>query len=237
MHRVAAAGELRGERLEHPEVAGVVEDEQDPARGHGALVDEHAALAGPVHPLLEILAPAEALEHEQAAQEILGEQRHVRRVRLEVGREVEQRLRVGVEPSGHVDEAGGGAAELLYRLAHLDHGQVLEHLAADHEVERPLRDMRLGDVADQDPVAHLGRRELARGRAEVDPLDLDPELGQEEHQESGPAADVEHAGGLEDLFDQRRVPVLDAAARLQLVAVALLAPVGGEVLVVVVLRR
>jgi hypothetical protein len=112
---------------------------------------------------------------------------------------------------------------------------VLEHLAADDEIGRPLRDVRLGDVSDQDLVAHLRRRELARGRAEVDPLDLDPELGEEEHQEPGPAADVQHAPGREDIPDQRRVAVLDSAARLQLVAVALLAPVGGEVLVVVVL--
>jgi hypothetical protein len=113
---------------------------------------------------------------------------------------------------------------------------VLEYLAADHEVVAELGHVGVGDCADGDAVTNLRRGELTAGGAEVDPVCVDTELVQEEHQEAGPATDVQHAMRLEHLLDQRRVAVLDAPAGLELVPVLALAPVRREVLAVVVVR-
>ena len=94
-------------------------------------------------------------------------------------------------------------------------------------------DVPFGYRADRDSIADLGRRELATARAEVDPVDVDAELAEEEHQKPWPATDVEDPLGCEHLLDQLGVPGLDAPTRLEVVAIVGLAPVGGEVLLVV----
>ena len=78
-------------------------------------------------------------------------------------------------------------------LLDLQHGQVLEHLAADDEVVGVGRlQRRIGDLADDDAIAHLGRRQLQAALGEVDAVDVDAELPQQVHQRAGTAAEVEH---------------------------------------------
>src|SRR4051812_43623387 len=77
----------------------------------GTLVDQHPVLPRPVHPLLEVGSSPESFQHEEAAEEVLGEEGHVRRIGLEVGRDVEQGAGSRVKAGCDVDEARARAAE------------------------------------------------------------------------------------------------------------------------------
>ena len=59
---------------------------------------------------------------------------------------------------------------------------------------------------------------------------------EEVHEEARSAAEVEHRARLEDLLDQLRMACLDAPARVEVVAVAALAPVRCEVTTLVMVR-
>src|SRR5919112_4394488 len=56
------------------------------------LVNQHAPLSHPVDPVFEVLALPEAFEHEEQPQQILVEQRDVRRVHVELRGHVAQRV-------------------------------------------------------------------------------------------------------------------------------------------------
>src|SRR5215208_5907923 len=100
-----------------------------------ALVHEHPPLVAPVHALLEVGPRLEPLEDEKATEELLVEQRDVGRIDLELRGKGKEVLGIGMEARRRIDEARGGATDAGDRLSNLEHGQVLEHLPADHQVE------------------------------------------------------------------------------------------------------
>ena len=90
------------------------------------------------------------------------------------------------------------------RLLHLQDGEVLEHLAADHQVVGIGRLQRgIGHFSDGDPIPYLRRGEVPAARREIDPLHIDAKLPQQVHQRAGAAAEVQRFLRLEHFLDEK----------------------------------
>src|SRR5919106_47091 len=206
-------------------------------QGTKFLEHEDASLVAPIHLPFEVRSRPAAFEDEHQAQHVLVEQCDVRRIHVELRREIEQAGGIRMEPRGHVDELRGQVDHVRDSLLHLEHGEVLEHFAADHQVVAVRRlERKVGNLANRDTVPYLRRRQLLAALGEVDAFDVELELPQEVHQRTRTAPEVEHLLRVEHVLDQKRVPRLDGATRLEMIVVALGTPVAGPVFGVVMAR-
>src|SRR5262245_39734180 len=99
------------------------------------LEHQHAPLSAPIHARFEIGPGTAPFEDEHQAQHVFVQQGDVRRIEVVFGVEVEQVAGIGMKPRRHVDEPGRHPDHVRDRLLHFEHGEMLEDLAADHEVE------------------------------------------------------------------------------------------------------